>query len=100
MNNDDIGLHRPCNYAGEELLSKIESIEEKILNLENYICSPNYVPAGTNAMANKINQSVVINGEKKWIRANTMQEFTDKVIKLMAAPPVSSRHPFDAYAWN
>lgn len=56
---------------------------------------------GDTEMATKINQPVIINGEKKWIRANTMQEFTDKVIKLMGTPPQNgNRHPFDAYAWN
>lgn len=53
-------------------------------------------------MATKINQPVVIGGRKCWIRANTMQEFTDKVVKLMGAAHTqeSEKHPFSAYAWN
>ena len=52
-------------------------------------------------MANKkINQSVVVNGTKVWVRANSLQEFTNKILQLAAAPQESSKHPFDAYAWN
>ena len=56
---------------------------------------------GENEMAkSKINQPVMINGEKRWITANTMQEFTDKIIKLMDTPAESTTHDFTAYAWN
>ena len=48
----------------------------------------------------KINQPVLINGIKRWITANTMQEFTDKVVKLIGMPQQTGKHPFDAYAWN
>lgn len=52
------------------------------------------------ASKSKINQSVMINGEKRWITANTMQEFTDKVAKLLCAPQDTRKHPFPEYAWN
>ena len=51
-------------------------------------------------MATKINQPVMINGSKIWIRANTMQEFTNKVIKLMGTPQETKKHLFSDYAWN
>ena len=48
----------------------------------------------------KINQPVLIAGEKRWITANTMQEFTDKVVKLLSKPQITSKHLFSDYAWN
>jgi integrase len=48
----------------------------------------------------KINQPVIINGEKRWIRANSMQEFTNKIIALTATPQESVKHLFSEYAWN
>lgn len=52
------------------------------------------------ATKSKINQPVIINGVKRWITANTMQEFTDKVIKLQGAPQESKKHLFSDYAWS
>ena len=51
-------------------------------------------------MAKKINQPVMINGVKRWITAGSMQEFTDKVIKLMGTPQEVKKHLFADYAWN
>lgn len=48
----------------------------------------------------KINQPVLIAGEKRWITANSMQEFTDKVVKLLSKPQIISKHLFSDYAWN
>ena len=57
---------------------------------------------GENEMATKYkyNQSVVINGERRWITANTIQELADKVIKLTEPPKETSKHDFAEYAWN
>lgn len=51
-------------------------------------------------MATKISQPVMVNGTKVWVRANTMQEFTDKVVKLMGTPQERGKHLFRDYAWN
>lgn len=48
----------------------------------------------------KINQSIIINGQKRWMTADTMQEFTDKVIQLLGTPQDRGKHPFADYAWN
>lgn len=58
------------------------------------------VSEGETEMATKICQPVMVNGAKIWIRANTMQEFTDKIIKLTATPQAATAHPFMDYAWN
>ena len=48
----------------------------------------------------KINQPVMINGEKRWITANSMQEVADKITKLLGTPQDRGKHPFEEYAWN
>lgn len=52
-------------------------------------------------MAIKINQAVIINGQKRWVSAKSVQEFADKIVKLACTPPAKTyKHPFDEYAWN
>ena len=52
-------------------------------------------------MANRINQSVMINGKKCWITAKSAQEFADKIANLLAeGSQQSNKHPFAEYAWN
>ena len=50
----------------------------------------------------KINRAVMINGEKRWIRANTEQEYCDKLLKLTGTDQQErkSNHPFPKYALN
>lgn len=49
----------------------------------------------------KINRAVMINGEKRWIRASTEQEYADKLAKLFNVEPASkAKHPFRNYAQN
>lgn len=50
----------------------------------------------------KINRAVMINGEKRWIRANTEQEYCDKLLKLTGAnqQEPKHKHPFPEYAQN
>lgn len=50
----------------------------------------------------KINGAVMINGEKRWIRANTEQEYCDKLLKLTGAnqQEPKHKHPFPKYALN
>ena len=72
-------------------------------HLDNRIEQSDILPfsEGDTEMAKyKINQSVVINGDKRWITANSMQEFTDKVTKLLGTPLDRGKHPFEEYAWN
>ena len=60
---------------------------------------------GESDMANRINQAIEINGERHWITAKTAQEFANKIASLVStenqkASQKTTRHPFDAYAWN
>ncbi len=88
--------------TSRELISKVVSLETAVRNLENHIrnaCNSEFAPIDKDMT--KINQPVIINGQKHWITASTMQEFTDKVVKLMGAPQQQiGKHPFDTYAWN
>lgn len=52
-------------------------------------------------MATKINRTVVINGVKRWIHANTEQEYADKLIKLYSGETTpAAAHDFRSYAMN
>lgn len=61
---------------------------------------PPFSEGDTEMAKYKINQPVMINGEKRWITANSMQEFTDKITKLLGTPLGRGKHLFADYAWN
>lgn len=49
----------------------------------------------------KINRTIVIKGTKRWIRANTEQEYADKLAKLLTIESLGDeKHLFSDYAWN
>lgn len=55
---------------------------------------------GVEGMA-KITRTVMINGTKHWIRANTEQEYANKLLELISYKPSEvGKHPFSEYAWN
>ena len=53
-------------------------------------------------MPAKINRSVIINGTRKWIHANSEQEYAEKLAKLFGAIPdlQKEKHAFTEYARN
>ena len=57
-----------------------------------------------NRMPAKINRSVIINGVRKWIHANSEQEYAEKLMKLSGAGaekiPEPGKHIFSEYAEN
>ena len=59
---------------------------------------------GGKAMPAKINRSVVVNGNRKWIRANSEQEYAEKLVKLSASGmekiQTSGKRIFVEYAEN
>ena len=71
-------------------------------HLDNSIAQSVCMPSeGDTTMAkHKINQSIIINCQQHSMTADTMQEFTDKVIQLLGTPQDRGKHPFDKYAWN
>ena len=49
----------------------------------------------------KITRTITLNGAKHWIRANTEQEYAEKLLKLVGSQNTAaehSKHPFDDYA--
>lgn len=90
-----------CNWDMEELCLMMAEIAARLGNLENCISNPDFAPYGVNEMAKyKFNQSIVVNGKTHWVTANTLQELTDKIVKLTAAPQTTSAHSFTDYAWK
>lgn len=56
---------------------------------------------GVEEMATKINRTVTIDGVKRWIHANSEQEYADKLAKLFCGEQQSKvKHLFSEYAWN
>ena len=56
---------------------------------------------GVEEMATKINRTVTINGTKRWIHANSEQEYCDKLAKLFCGEPQDKvKHLFSEYALN
>ena len=76
---------------------------DKSGHLENRTQEPDYTPfpQGVEEMATKINRTVVVSGKKRWIHANTEQEYADKLLQLVGGGPSDGEgHPFEEFAWN
>ena len=93
----------PCIGSAEELISKIDRLEGMLMHLEKSIGMLGIMPLCTDTMAYKITRTVVIGGKQHWIRANTEQEYADKLLKLFAgnstpAAVSADKHDFATYA--
>lgn len=78
---------------------------EQPLHLDNSTQELDCMPfqQGVEEVATKINRTVAIGGVKRWIHANTEQEYADKLLKLIGTQGTTqerSKHPFSEYAWN
>ena len=72
-------------------------------HLENYINQSGCVPfqEDFSEMATKINRTIIINGERRWIHANTEQEYADKLARLLSGDSENKpKHDFAEFAWN
>ena len=72
-------------------------------HLENYINQSGCVPfqEDFSEMATKINRTIIINGARRWIHANTEQEYADKLARLLSGDSQNKpKHNFAEYAWN
>lgn len=79
----------------EELVNRVSRLEQHLENYKNVGNTP--FQKGDGNM--KINRAVMIGGEKRWIRANTEQEYADKIIRLYAGEPTTvEKHNFEKYA--
>ena len=77
-------------------------LESAAQDLDNCMTEPDYTLSdGVEYMATKINRTVTIHGERKWIHANTEQEYADKLAKLFGADgSIEAKHNFKEYAAN
>ena len=88
------------NNAGGVVLSQwLEQPPHLDNSTQELDCMP--FQQGVEGMATKINRTIMIDGVKRWIHANTEQEYADKLMKLLdCKPPETGKHPFSEYAWN
>lgn len=90
------------NDAGDVVLSQwLEQPQHLDNSTQDLDCMP--FQQGVEEMATKINRTITIDGTKRWIHANTEQEYADKLMKLVGAQSTAadrSKHPFNKYAWN
>ena len=121
----DEGKVQCCTIAGNRIIPKVSLLGLLASTLDtcytnsvktgetSYLdnCSPDSdcmpFSGGDTEMATKINQPVIVNGQKCWIRANTMQEFANKVLEKATGVQASAlpaqtpaKHDFADYSWN
>lgn len=91
------------NRGDAVILSKLQELSDRMMYLENYTRGLDCMPfrQGVEEMATKINRTVTIDGVKRWIHANSEQEYCDKLAKLFCGEPQSkAKHLFSEYAMN
>ena len=79
------------NPVGDMILSQwLEQPQHLDNSTQELDCMP--VSQGDVEMATKINRAIMIDGVKRWIHANTEQEYADKLLKLVGqkGPPQSA----------
>lgn len=83
-------------------------LQPSLSQLDNSILKNGNMPrlpeSGDENMAYKINRSIMVGGQRKWIHANTEQEYVDKIMALMGATVFpetekeKEKHLFSDYA--
>lgn len=87
-----------CDAAGNVVSYWLHSISE--LHLDSGIADMPKSEGGVSDLAKyKFNQYVTVCGEKHWVTANTLQEFTDKIMRLSQGTN-KGKHLFQDYATN
>lgn len=87
------------NDAGNVVLSQWLEQPPHLDNHAELDCMP--FPQGVEGMATKINRTVTIDGVKRWIHANSEQEYCDKLAKLFCGEPQNRvKHLFSEYVSN
>jgi len=87
-----------CDIDGNVVSSWLQSISD--VYLDKGIADMPESERGVSDLAKyKFNQYVTVCGEKHWVTANTLQEFTDKVMRLSQGTD-RGKHQFKDYALN
>lgn len=80
------------------LQPSLSQLDNSIMNNGNM---PRLPTTGDDTMAYKINRTVTIDGQRKWIHADNEQQYFEKVVQLVGgkiAEPQTEKHPFPEYA--
>lgn len=80
------------------LQPSLSQLDNSIMNNGNM---PRLPTTGDDTMAYKINRTVTIDGQRKWIHADNEQQYFEKVVQLVGgktAEPQTKKHPFPEYA--
>ncbi len=90
-----------CMVLSRRRLSKLFDVDT-LTYLENCTAKHNCMPfqQGVEEMATRINRTITINGVKKWVHADTEQEYAEKIWKLYSASGAGQKHNFKEYALN
>lgn len=93
------GLSDKQYNNNEELRDLLQNTLQRVTHLENHILSSDYAPQDICDMAHRINRMVIIKGQKYWIRADSEQEYADKISKLVLGNEiVAGSHNYREYA--
>ena len=80
------------------LQASLSQLDNSIMNNGNM---PRLPTTGDDTMAYKINRTVTIDGQRRWIHADNEQQYFEKVVQLVGgktAEPQTEKHPFSEYA--
>lgn len=80
------------------LQPSLSQLDNSIMNNGNM---PRLPTTGDDTMAYKINRTVTIDGQRRWIHADNEQQYFEKVVQLVGgktAEPQTEKHPFPEYA--
>ena len=107
----DLTNEKSCSNIGSidgDLTALCDALALRLMpsimqHLENGIfandCALSLKGDGAEEMAPKIRRAVMLNGQKRWIQANTEQEYAEKLLALSSAPTVpKDKHDFAEYA--
>lgn len=86
-----------CDALAVRLMPSIIQHLENSISADN--CALSLKGDGAEEMAPKIRRAVMLNNQKRWIQANTEQEYAEKLLALSSVPTVpKDKHDFAEYA--
>lgn len=81
-----------CCVTDNNMLLLRQSLSDALLHLDNCINQLGNVSFQGDDTMPKINRTITINGQRHWIRANSEQEYAEKLIKLYDRETTVSTH--------
>lgn len=89
-----------CKEQENMILLKLQEVNDRLAFFENCINYFGYMPfeGELQQIAKKIKRCVTVNDKQYWIRANTEQEYADKLIHLLMTGSALPKSIFKDYA--